>query len=111
MQCQCACRTCVQLRDRQTEKACNLILFGGCNGNNKRFVANWRRCGRSLVFKKDRDSSEFNSHKCKDAMLSLLKDTKAAQEAEPKRKNGERVIDESELPEAVRKNMNKNKKD
>lgn len=61
--------------------------------------------------KKDRDSSEFNSHKCKDAMLSLLKDTKAAQEAEPKRKNGERVIDESELPEAVRKNMNKNKKD
>ena len=58
--------------------------------------------------KKDRDSSEFNSHKCRDA---LLKDIKAAQEAEPKRKNGERVIDESELPEVVRKNMNKNKKD
>ena len=58
--------------------------------------------------KKDRDSSEFNSHKCRDA---ILKDIKAAQEAEPKRKNGERVIDESELPEAVRKNMNKNKKD
>ena len=58
--------------------------------------------------KKDRDSSEFNSHKCRDAMLKVLK---AAQEAEPKRKNGERVIDESELPEAVRKNMNKNKKD
>ena len=58
--------------------------------------------------KKDRDSSEFNSHKCRDA---LLKDIKAAQEAEPKRKNGERVIDESELPEVVRKRMNKNKKD
>lgn len=62
--------------------------------------------------KQSRDSIKTTQKTARETVMEgLAGSALLAVEAQAKaKKNGERVIDESELPEAVRKNRNKNKK-